>query len=90
MPLVHLSFYGGDMAAKEGVKTRGRKPKSPPRQKFEYVAVARFMDNETQLFHVRNAYSLEDARQLVLDEVGSSNVRCLLISARELTRPASG
>jgi hypothetical protein len=68
------------MAAKEGSKTRGRKPGVVPRKGGDYVAGARFKNNQTQIFLVKNACDMDDARRMVLDEVGRENVSCLLLS----------
>jgi hypothetical protein len=60
-----------------------RKPSRPriaPRARVEYVAALRYPDGRSDLFHIRNADSIADARELVLLEVG--DVRSLLIAER--------
>lgn len=71
------------MAAKESSKPRGRKPKALPKKRGDFIAAARFKDNQTQLYFVRNADDLDDARRMVLEEVGYENIRCLLVSERK-------
>ncbi|MFV0370196.1 MAG: hypothetical protein ACK5JI_00935 [Azonexus sp.] len=71
---------GGAMAAKEGSKTRRRKPEVVPRKGGDYIAGARFKNNQTQIFLVKNAYDMDDARRMVMDEIGRENVCCLLVS----------
>jgi hypothetical protein len=46
----------------------------------EYVAAVRYPDGKRDLFHIRNANSLADARELVLLEVG--DVRSLVVALR--------
>lgn len=46
----------------------------------EYIAAVRYPDGSRDLFHVRNADSLADAREMVLLEVG--DVRSLLLARR--------
>ncbi len=59
-----------------------KKISSPPltRVRPEYVAAVRYPDGKRDLFHIRNADSLADARELVLLEVG--DVRSLLVALR--------
>ncbi len=71
------------MAANESSKPRGRKSKALPKKRGDYIAAARFNDNQTQLYFVRNADDIDDARRMVLEEVGYENVRCLLVSERK-------
>jgi hypothetical protein len=65
------------MQQKKG-KTRIEKPGSAKRP--EYVAAVRYLDGRRDLFHIRFADDLEDARKLVIDEVG--DVRSLVIAPR--------
>lgn len=46
----------------------------------EYIAAVRYPDGSRDLFHIRNADSLADAREMVLLEVG--DVRSLLLARR--------
>ncbi|WP_415035760.1 hypothetical protein [Azonexus sp.] len=71
------------MGSKAGGGTPKKRLKNTPRKKVEYFAGARFKDNQTQLFYVRNANDMEDARRMVIDEVGRENIRCLLIAERD-------
>jgi len=50
----------------------------PVRQ--EYTAAVRYLDGRPDIFHVRNADDIADARAMVLAELG--NLRSLLISPR--------
>ena len=46
----------------------------------EYIAAIRYPDGRRDLFHIRNADSLADARQLVISEVG--DVQSVVIALR--------
>jgi len=46
----------------------------------EYTAAIRYLDGRRDIFHVRNADDMADARALVLSEVGE--VRSMLIALR--------
>jgi hypothetical protein len=46
----------------------------------EYIAAIRYPDGRRDLFHIRNADSLADARDLVISEVGS--VQSVMIALR--------
>ncbi|MBS1144841.1 MAG: hypothetical protein H6R14_2247 [Proteobacteria bacterium] len=46
----------------------------------EYVAAIRYPDGRRDLFHIRNADSLADARELVISEVG--DVQSVMIALR--------
>lgn len=59
---------------------KSSRPRVAPRPRVEYVAALRYPDGRSDLFHIRNADSLADARELVLLEVGE--VRSLLIAER--------
>lgn len=62
-------------------KTTHTPPTFPiSRQRPEYVAAVRYPNGKRDLFHIRNADSLADARELVLLEVG--DVRSLLVALR--------
>jgi len=52
----------------------------PARPRREYVAAVRYPDGRRDLFHIRNADDLDDARQLVISEVG--DVLSVVIAAR--------
>lgn len=59
------------------------KPSSEARQRTprpEYIAAIRYPDGQRDLFHIRNADSLADARDLVISEVGS--VQSVMIALR--------
>ncbi len=43
---------------------------SEPRRRPEYVAAVRYPDGSRDIFHVRNADDIDDARELVISEVG--------------------
>lgn len=58
----------------------------PARRKIEFIASVRFKDGECQLFSVSNALTLDEARQMVLDEV--SNVASLVVAQRQAQGPA--
>lgn len=60
-----------------------RKPARPrvaPRVRVEYIAALRYPDGRSDLFYIRNADNLADAREMVLLEVG--DVRSLVIAER--------
>lgn len=46
----------------------------------EYVAAIRYPDGRRDLFHIRNADNLADARELVISEVG--DVQSVMIALR--------
>lgn len=46
----------------------------------EYTAAIRYLDGSCDLFHIRNADNMADARDLVISEVGE--VRSLVIALR--------
>jgi len=46
----------------------------------EYVAAVRYPDGRRDLFHIRNAKDLADARELVISEVG--DVQSVMIALR--------
>lgn len=64
------------------MQTNRRQKNSPAQQKHrpEYLAVVRFLDDTTDTFRVRFADGIDDARELVLMEVG--DVRTILITER--------
>lgn len=43
---------------------------SEPRRRPEYVAAVRYPDGSRDIFHVRYADDIDDARALVMSEVG--------------------
>ena len=75
---------------KEGIRgmimQAQRKPRKSPAANHqaaprpEYIAAIRYPDGQRDLFHIRNADSLADARDLVISEVGS--VRSVMIALR--------
>lgn len=65
------------MPAAKRQPSPGRQPSHPRR---EYIAAVRYPDGSRDIFHIRNANDLDDARELVLLEVG--DVRSLLIAER--------
>jgi len=46
----------------------------------EYIAAIRYPDGRRDLFHIRNADNLADARELVISEVG--DVQSVMIALR--------
>ena len=46
----------------------------------EYVAAIRYPDGRRDLFHIRNADNIADARELVISEVG--DVQSVMIALR--------
>lgn len=60
-----------------------RKPAAPRSHRAprpEYTAAVRYLDGRRELFRVRNADDMADARALVLSELG--DVRSLVIALR--------
>lgn len=51
-----------------------------PAQRPEYIAAIRYLDGSRDIFHVRNADDMDDARALVIAEVGK--VQSLVIALR--------
>lgn len=49
-------------------------------RRVEYIAAVRYLDGSRELFYVRNADNLADARELVMLEVG--DVSSLMIAER--------
>ncbi len=65
------------------VQRKPRKSSSTTRQPVarpEYIAAIRYPDGQRDIFHIRNADSLADARDLVISEVGS--VQSVMIALR--------
>lgn len=66
----------------QGQRKRAESPKArtcrAPRP--EYTAAVRYLDGSRDIFRVRNADDMEDARALVLSELGE--VRSLVIALR--------
>jgi len=60
------------------VKPRDIQVSRAPRP--EYVAAIRYPDGRRDLFHIRNADNLADARELVISEVG--DVQSVVIALR--------
>jgi hypothetical protein len=46
----------------------------------EYIAAVRYPDGRRDIFHIRNADNLADARELVISEVG--DVQSVMIALR--------
>ena len=61
-------------AAKQVRSSRKRMPRP------EYIAAVRYPDGRRDIFHVRNADDIDDARDLVLSEVG--DVQTVMIAVR--------
>lgn len=55
-------------------------PQRRPVVRPEFVAAVRYPDGTRDLFHIRNADSLDDARELVMLEVG--DVQSVMIALR--------
>lgn len=60
--------------AKQARTSRKRAPRP------EYIAAVRYPDGRRDIFHVRNADDFDDARDLVLSEVG--DVQTVMIAVR--------
>ncbi|MGE5471926.1 MAG: hypothetical protein ACM3X0_14100 [Bacteroidota bacterium] len=56
------------------------KPHPRPAPRPEYTAAVRYLDGRRDIFHVRNADDMADARALVLSELG--DLRSLVIALR--------
>lgn len=65
-------------ARKTSTKARQPQPARAPRP--EYVAAIRYPDGRRDMFHIRNADSIADARELVISEVG--DVQSVMIAVR--------
>lgn len=74
---MHCNKKGITMQTAKKASSRVQ-PRRAPRP--EYVAAIRYPDGRRDLFHIRNADSLADARELVLLEVG--DVQSVLIAER--------
>lgn len=61
-------------------KRSGTTMKSQGAARPEYTAAIRYLDGSSDLFRIRNADSMADARNLVISEVGE--VRSLVIALR--------
>jgi len=59
-------------------KTRSPRPSRAPRP--EYIAAVRYLDGRHEKFHIRNADNLDDARDMVISEVGE--FRSIMIALR--------
>ena len=60
--------------------TASVKARSTAMPRPEYIAAVRYPDGRRDLFHIRNADNMSEARALVLSEVG--DVRSLMIARR--------
>jgi hypothetical protein len=65
-------------AQRKPVKTRTPRTSRAPRP--EYIAAVRYLDGRHEKFHVRNADNLDDARAMVIAEVG--DFRSIMIALR--------
>ncbi len=65
-------------AQQKATKHRNAPPTRAPRP--EYIAAVRYPDGRRDLFHIRNASDLADARDLVVSEVG--DVLSVMIALR--------
>lgn len=65
-------------AQQKVAKQRKASPIRAPRP--EYIAAVRYPDGRRDLFHIRNANDLADARELVISEVG--DVQSVMIALR--------
>ena len=65
-------------AQQKAAKQRNALPSRAPRP--EYVAAVRYPDGRRDIFHIRNANDLADARELVISEVG--DVQSVMIALR--------
>jgi len=63
-----------------GVRRKASAASKPLAPRAEYIAAIRYPDGRRDLFHIRNANSLADARALVISEVG--DVRTVMIAVR--------
>lgn len=61
-------------------KRKTAKVAIPASRRPEYTAAVRYLDGRCDIFRVRNANDMKDARALVLSEVG--DVRALVIAER--------
>ena len=57
-----------------------RSSRSKPASRPEFTAAIRYLDGSRDIFHVRNADDIDDARALVIAEVGE--VMSLVIALR--------
>lgn len=65
----------GQRKRAESPKTRAYRAPRP-----EYTAAVRYLDGSRDIFHVRNADDMADARAMVISELGE--VRSLVIALR--------
>jgi hypothetical protein len=61
-------------------QTQPRRPRTAQAPRPEFTAAVRYLDGSRDIFHVRNADDMADARALVLSELGE--VRSLVIALR--------
>lgn len=64
----------------QGVRRKASAASKQQAPRAEYIAAVRYPDGRRDLFHIRNADSLADARTLVISEVG--DVRAVMIAVR--------
>jgi hypothetical protein len=65
-------------AQRKPAKPRATRTTRAPRP--EYIAAVRYPEGHSEIFHIRNADSIADARELVISEVG--DVRSVMIALR--------
>jgi hypothetical protein len=65
-------------AQRQAASQRNPSPSRAPRP--EYIAAVRYPDGHRDLFHILNADNLDDARELVISEVG--DVQSVMIALR--------
>ena len=68
-------------AQRKPAKARStRQPRINRAPRPEYIAAVRYPEGHSEIFHIRNADNLEDARGMVISEVGK--VRSIMIALR--------
>ena len=65
-------------AQRKPAKPRATRTTRAPRP--EYIAAVRYPEGHSEIFHIRNADNLADAREMVISEVGK--VRSIMIALR--------
>jgi hypothetical protein len=64
----------------QGIRRKTSAASKQPAPRAEYIAAVRYPDGRRDIFHIRNADSLADARELVISEVG--DVQAVMIAVR--------
>ena len=68
-------------AQRKPAKARStRQPRINRAPRPEYIAAVRYPEGHSEIFHIRNANNLADAREMVISEVGK--VRSIMIALR--------